>query len=97
MKKFLLTTGILLLSATAVMAAETKEKKCTTDSYGNTTCTETTTGSTTETITYDTTTTEEVKEEVAILDTALPAFAPILMTGILALGGVGLVVKKQIK
>lgn len=99
MKLFLslLAAGVLTFGATAVRAAETTNKICTTDSYGNQSCSESTTTSTAQEISY----VSEVKEEttstgVEILNTSTPTIFQSLALGSLVLGGAALILKKKL-
>ncbi|MDO5561177.1 MAG: hypothetical protein Q4G02_00135 [bacterium] len=97
MKLFLslLAAGVLAFGATTAQAAETTNKICTTDSYGNQSCSESTTTSTAQEISY----VSEVKEEttgVEILNTSTPTVFQSLAIGSVVLGAAALVLKKKL-
>lgn len=104
MKLFLslVIAGMLTFGAGVAQAAETTNKVCTTDSYGNQTCSESsTTSSTTQEISYvsevtNASSTNAESTNVEILNTSTPTVFQGLAIGSLVLGAAALVLKKKL-
>ena len=103
MKKTLIaivTILTLVSQVSSARAATYTERECSTDNYGNTTCRDKVTNVETGVITYtNETVTKAVAstgvagQEIKILNTATPAFVPVVATLLVALGAVSMVIK----